>query len=58
MQPSHDPLAHAQDAVDYKAALGDRLTVVKIPQSSHAAIAEQPEFIAREIAAWARRAIA
>ena len=58
MQPSHDPLAHAQDAVEYKAALGDRLTVVKIPQSSHAAIAEQPDFIAHEIANWARRKIA
>jgi pimeloyl-ACP methyl ester carboxylesterase len=58
MQPSHDPLAHADDAVEYKAALGDRLTVVKIPQSSHAAVAEQPDFIAREIAAWARRVIA
>ena len=55
MQPSHDPLAHAQDAVDYKAALGDRLTVIRIPQSSHAAIAEQPVFIASEVAAWARR---
>lgn len=55
MQPSHDPLAHADDAVEYKAALGDRLTIVKIPQSSHAAIAEQPGVIAREIAAWARR---
>jgi pimeloyl-ACP methyl ester carboxylesterase len=58
MQPSHDPLAHAEDAVEYKAALGDRLTVVKIPQSSHAAIAEQPDFIAREIAVWARRILA
>jgi pimeloyl-ACP methyl ester carboxylesterase len=55
MQPSHDPLAHEQDAVDYKAALGDRLTVVRIPQSSHAAIAEQPDFIAAEIAAFADR---
>ena len=54
MQPSHDPLAHAEDAVEYQAALGERLTVVKIPQSSHAAIAEQPDFIAREIAAWTR----
>ena len=51
-------LAHAEDAVEYKAALGDRLTVVKIPQSSHAAVAEQPEFIAREIASWARKAVA
>ena len=58
MQPSHDPLAHANDAVEYKAALGDRLSVVKIPNSSHAAIAEQPDFIAREIVAWARKAIA
>ncbi|MBX9739895.1 MAG: alpha/beta hydrolase [Beijerinckiaceae bacterium] len=58
MQPSHDPLAHAEDAVEYKAALGDRLTVVKIPSSSHAAIAEQPMFIADEIAAWARRILA
>jgi pimeloyl-ACP methyl ester carboxylesterase len=54
MQPSHDPLAHANDAVEYKAALGDRLSVVKIPNASHAAVAEQPEFIAREIAAWAK----
>jgi pimeloyl-ACP methyl ester carboxylesterase len=57
MQPSHDPLAHADDAVEYKAALGDRLSIVKIPQSSHAAIAEQPDFIAREIAVWARRVV-
>lgn len=54
MQPSHDPLAHAEDAVEYKTALGERLTIVKIPQSSHAAIAEQPDFIAREIATWAK----
>lgn len=55
MKPSHDPLAHAQDAVEYKAALGERLTLVEIPQSSHAAIAEQPDFIAREISLWAKR---
>lgn len=54
MQPSHDPLAHAEDAVEYKAALGDRLSVVKIPQASHAAIAEQPAFIAAEIGAFAK----
>jgi len=54
MQPSHDPLAHANDAVEYKEALGDRLIVVKIPNSSHAAIAEQPDFIAKEIGGWAR----
>lgn len=57
LQPSHDPLAHAEDAVEYKAALGDRLTVVQIPQSSHAAIAEQPAFIADEIGVFARRVL-
>lgn len=55
MQPSHDPLAHDGDADEYRAAIGERLTVVKIPNSSHAAIAEQPDFIAREIGSWVRR---
>ncbi len=54
MQPSHDPLAHASDAIEYREALGDRLTVVQIPNASHAAIAEQPDFIARQIAGWVR----
>jgi pimeloyl-ACP methyl ester carboxylesterase len=54
MQPSHDPLAHADDAIEYRAALGDRLRVVKIPNASHAAIAEQPDFIAQAIAGWVR----
>jgi pimeloyl-ACP methyl ester carboxylesterase len=55
LQPDHDPLAHADDAREFKAALGDRVTVTVIPHASHAAICEQPAFIAREIAAFARK---
>lgn len=54
LQPDHDPLAHAEDAHEYKRALGERVTVVIIPQASHAAIAEQPHFIARELVTYAR----
>lgn len=58
LQPSHDPLAHADDAREFKAALGDRVTVTVIPQASHAAIAEQPDFIAQAIADFARKIFA
>jgi len=54
LQPDHDPLAHVENAQEYKRALGDRVTVVVIPHASHAAIAEQPEFIADELAKYAR----
>jgi pimeloyl-ACP methyl ester carboxylesterase len=55
LQPDHDPLAHVENAEEYKRALGDRVTVVVIPQASHAAIAEQPGFIAEELIKYARR---
>jgi pimeloyl-ACP methyl ester carboxylesterase len=54
LQPDHDPLAHVETAEEYKRALGDRVTVVVIPHASHAAIAEQPEFIAGELIKYAR----
>jgi pimeloyl-ACP methyl ester carboxylesterase len=54
LQPSHDPLAHDEDAEEFRRALGDRVTVVAIPNSSHAAIAEQPEAIADALIAFAR----
>ena len=54
LQPDHDPLAHVEDAEEYKRALGDRVTVVVIPHASHAAIAEQPAFIADELVKYAR----
>lgn len=54
LQPDHDPLAHVENAQEYRRALGGRVTVVVIPQASHAAIAEQPEFIAGELIKYAR----
>jgi pimeloyl-ACP methyl ester carboxylesterase len=55
LQPDHDPLAHVDNVEEYKRVLGDRVTVVLIPHASHAAIAEQPEFIADELIKFARR---
>jgi pimeloyl-ACP methyl ester carboxylesterase len=54
LQPTHDPLAHGHHAQEYRALLGDRVTIVMIPQASHAAIAEQPEFISDTLIAYAR----
>jgi pimeloyl-ACP methyl ester carboxylesterase len=54
LQPTHDPLAHGHHAQEYRALLGDRVTIVMIPQASHAAIAEQPGFISDSLIAFAR----
>jgi pimeloyl-ACP methyl ester carboxylesterase len=53
LQPTHDPLAHGHHAQEYRSLLGDRVTIVMIPQASHAAIAEQPEFISDALIAFA-----
>jgi pimeloyl-ACP methyl ester carboxylesterase len=45
LQPDHDPLAHAQDAMEFKRALGDRVTIVVVRNCSHAAVAEAPDAI-------------
>jgi pimeloyl-ACP methyl ester carboxylesterase len=42
LQPDHDPLAHVEDAHEFKRALGDRVTIAVIRNCSHAAVAEQP----------------
>ncbi len=54
LQPGHDPLAHVDDAHEFKRALGERVTVVVIDDASHAAIAEQPEAISRALIDFAR----
>ena len=54
LQPSHDPLAHVEDAEIFRRENGERVKVVIVPNASHAAIAEQPDFIARELIAYAR----
>jgi pimeloyl-ACP methyl ester carboxylesterase len=55
IQPSHDPLAHVTDAEEYKRALGDRVTVVVIPNSAHAVIVEQPGALSDALIAYARK---
>jgi len=55
IQPSHDPLAHVEDAEEYKNALGDRVTVVVVPNSAHAVVIEQPQAVADALIAYARK---
>jgi pimeloyl-ACP methyl ester carboxylesterase len=55
IQPSHDPLARVDEAEEYKKALGDRVTVVLIPNSAHAVIAEQPAAVSEALISYARR---
>jgi pimeloyl-ACP methyl ester carboxylesterase len=60
LQPDHDPLAHEEDAHEFKRALGDRVTIVVIRDCSHAAVAEQPDAISDALidyaaALWPRR---
>ena len=45
LQPSHDPLAHVEDAEAYREQFGDRVTVVVIERASHAVVAEQPDAV-------------
>src|SRR5262245_26904168 len=55
LQPDHDPLAHVEDAAAYQAQFGDRVTVVVIPRSSHAVIAEQPDAVSDALITYARK---
>ena len=54
IQPSHDPLAHVEDAEEYQRALGSRVTVVVIPNSAHAVIVEQPNAVSAALIDYAR----
>jgi pimeloyl-ACP methyl ester carboxylesterase len=54
LQPDHDPLAHAQDADEFKRALGDRVTIVVIRNASHAAVTEAPDAISDALIDYAR----
>ena len=55
IQPSHDPLAHVEDAEEYRRALGARVTVVVIPNSAHAVITEQPDAVSDALVEYARK---
>jgi pimeloyl-ACP methyl ester carboxylesterase len=55
LQPDHDPLAHVEDAAEFKRALGERVTVVVIRNASHAVIAEQPAAVSDAVVEYVRR---
>jgi pimeloyl-ACP methyl ester carboxylesterase len=55
IQPSHDPLAHVEDAEEYRRALGQRVTVVVIANAAHAVIVEQPKAVSDALIAYARK---
>ena len=54
LQAENDAVAPRKFATVLKAALGDRVTVVVIPNAGHALVPEQPEAMANAIAAFAR----
>jgi pimeloyl-ACP methyl ester carboxylesterase len=54
LQAENDAVAPRKFAGVLKAALGDRVTVVVIPNAGHALVPEQPEAVANAIAAFAR----
>jgi pimeloyl-ACP methyl ester carboxylesterase len=53
LQPDHDPLAHDEDAREFKRTIGDRVTIVVARNCSHAAVAEQPEAISEALRDYA-----
>jgi pimeloyl-ACP methyl ester carboxylesterase len=55
LQPSHDPLAHVEDAKAYREQFGVRVTVVVIERASHAVVAEQPHAVSTALIAYARK---
>ena len=55
IQPSHDPLARVDEAEEYKHALGDRVSVVVVPNSAHAVVIEQPNAVSDALIAYARK---
>jgi len=55
LQPGHDPLAHVEDAEAYQAQFGARVTVVVLPNASHAVIAEQPDAVSDALIDYARK---
>jgi pimeloyl-ACP methyl ester carboxylesterase len=55
LQAEQDPVAPRRFSGVLKSLLGDRVTVVVIPNASHALFPEQPNAVAQAIATFARR---
>ncbi|MBV9593481.1 MAG: alpha/beta hydrolase [Actinobacteria bacterium] len=58
LQAGEDPVAPRRFSNVVKSMIGDRVTVVVVPNASHALFPEQPDAVARELAAFARRVFA
>ncbi len=55
LQAEHDPVAPRRFSGVLKGLLGDRVTIVVIPDASHALFPEQPAAVTAAIAAFTRR---
>jgi pimeloyl-ACP methyl ester carboxylesterase len=55
LQAENDPVAPRRFAGVLKSMLGDRVTIVVIPNASHALFPEQPKAVTQAIASFARR---
>ena len=55
LQAENDPVAPRRFAGVLKSMLGDRVTIVVIPNASHALFPEQPKAVTRAIATFAWR---
>ena len=55
LQAGNDPVAPRRFSGVLKSLLGDRVTIVVIPNASHALFPEQPDAVAQAIAMFARR---
>ncbi len=54
LQAEHDPFKPRDRMNELKDEFGDRVTIVVVPDASHALIPEQPEAVIRAIVGWAR----
>jgi pimeloyl-ACP methyl ester carboxylesterase len=54
LQAEHDPFKPRDKASELKHEFGDRVTIVAIPDASHALIPEQPAAVVAAIVGWAR----
>ena len=58
LQAEHDPVAPRRFSGVLKSLLGDRVTIVVVPNASHALFPEQPEAVGKAIGTFARRVFA
>ena len=58
LQAEEDPVGPRRFSKVLQSMLGDRVTIVLIPNASHALFPEQPDAVAKEIASFARRVFA